>query len=528
MAHTIVIWWIKRDMRLLDNAALAGACEAARRNEASVLPLFVFDPALVESPDCSYLHLRAMLQALSGLRAALCDVGAELAVAIGGLPELFVHPERIVGVPARIVEIWAHEETSLAAGYRRDEEVRAWAVQQGVRFTEVPRNGVIRRLRSRDRRIRIVEQRLTAAELAAPSQIPMAPELRKVLERRALPAAESFVVPDPRSGIAVAGAESYAATERSDSHRAHRTPQRVDERSAARVLESFLHRRYAAYSRGMSSPNSAPHAASRLSVHLAWGTVSLRTAFARTRAWAGDPATTGTGMRSNLRSFQSRLYWHDHFVQRLEDQPDSEFVPLNAAFGALEHNGYLPTPAAEYERRLNAWLVGTTGYPMVDATVRALRTTGYAPFRMRAMIVSFATHVLRLWWRDVLYPMAQWMADYVPGIHVSQLQMQAALTGINTIRVYNPTKQLSDHDRETTFARRWIPELRQRNPAEIHALPELRLPPYPPPVVDYRAESAIAKRFLYGIKNSAVGRAGAEAVMQRHGSRKRGRSTKRS
>lgn len=116
----------------------------------------------------------------------------------------------------------------------------------------------------------------------------------------------------------------------------------------------------------------------------------------------------------------------------------------------------------------------------MDASIRGLRLSGYLPFRMRAMIVSFAVHVLRLWWRDILYPMAQWMADYVPGIHLSQLQMQAALTGINTIRVYDPTKQLTDHDRDARFVRAMVAELRHRDPAEIRALPDLRLPPYPP------------------------------------------------
>jgi len=487
--------------------------------------------------------------------------------------------------------IWAHEETGLKASYQRDEAVRALASRQGVAFHEVPHNCTIRRLRSRDERIALVHARLREAEIPAPQVIPLAPALKQWAtgadsapglgvgngpgagnghgsSGRGVPqasrteaAAELLArvstavnrtladpIPDPRSGLprvynrsvqtverAAAGSELFSADDLGEFiPRGTHLPQRVDETSAHTVLDSFLHRRGHAYSGGMSSPNSAPYAASRLSVHLAWGTVSLRTVFhaheLRLSELKGLPAATqidgaGAGRwRKSLTSMQQRLFWHDHFVQRLEDEPATEFEPINRAFAALEHDGFFPEPAAEYERRLTAWLSGMTGYPMVDASIRALRTTGYLPFRMRAMMVSFAIHVLRLSWRDILYPMAGWMADYVPGIHLSQLQMQAALTGINTIRVYSPVKQLMDHDPDAIFARRWMPELAQYPASTVHALPATPVAGYPVGVVDYRTETAIAKGHLYRIKGSAAGREEARRVLDRHGSRKRGRA----
>lgn len=543
-ALAVVIWWIKRDLRVGDNEALRRAADDAAHRGTSLLPLFVWDEALIASPDTSTHHLRAIDSALHHLNIELTFRGAPVLTTTGRLPDRLGDLSTILGTAIHPVAIWAHEETSLDAGYRRDEAVRSWAAAAGVPLQELPRNGVVRRLVSRDRRIAIVERRLKSTPLAPPETLPMAEELRCRVAATPWIDYRTLGVPAPGYGLDVAptapptdtlfgelpGAEVFRG--------GGRALQRVDEAAAATVLSSFLTHRGHAYSGGMSSPVTAPAAASRLSVHLAWGTISLRQVFwelsrrtaelkgmdSRTTVGkdaGGTPITAGR-WRKSLRAMESRLYWHDHFIQRLEDEPETEFYPINRAFGELETNGFLPSPAEEYQRRLQAWLTGTTGYPLVDASIRGLRTSGYLPFRMRAMIVSFAVHVLRLWWRDILYPMAQWMADYVPGIHLSQLQMQAALTGINTIRVYNPTKQLTDHDREARFVRAMVPELRRRDPAEIRALPDLRLPPYPPPVVDYKTESALAKRYLYGIKNSSAGRTAAQLVLDRHGSRKRG------
>ena len=204
--------------------------------------------------------------------------------------------------------------------------------------------------------------------------------------------------------------------------REHR--QRVSETAAEETLQGFLTDRGICYSGGISSPNTAFVCGSRLSVHLAWGTLSGRQAYAATAArqaeltgLRGDEATR---WRRSLKSFKSRLHWRDHFVQRLETAPQQEFEPLNAAYAAL------PTPGDEH---LDAWLAGQTGWPLVDACMRCLDATGFLNFRMRAMVTSVAVHTLRIDWRKTLYPMARRWADYVPGIHISQTQMQAGVVG---------------------------------------------------------------------------------------------------
>ena len=79
---------------------------------------------------------------------------------------------------------------------------------------------------------------------------------------------------------------------------------------------------------------------------------------------------------------------------------------------------------------------------------------------MRAMIVSFACFVLHISWKEINYPLAKLFIDYEPGIHISQLQMQAGIVGINTIRVYSPSKQAIDQDPDAIFIKNGFQNLR--------------------------------------------------------------------
>ncbi|MCE9630335.1 MAG: FAD-binding domain-containing protein, partial [Planctomycetia bacterium] len=118
-----------------------------------------------------------------------------------------------------------------------------------------------------------------------------------------------------------------------------------------------------------------------------------------------------------------------------------------------------------------------------------------------------------------------------PGIHWSQLQMQSGTTGINTLRIYNPTKQAIEQDPRGIFIRRWIPELAHLPSAYVHmpwTMPtEVQQASgcvigrdYPATLVDHAAAVREAKRRLAAIRNGAEARAEARDVAQRHGSRR--------
>ena len=175
-----------------------------------------------------------------------------------------------------------------------------------------------------------------------------------------------------------------------------------------------------------------------------------------------------------------------------------------------------------------------TGYPLVDACMRALADTGWINFRMRAMLMSFASYHLWLHWRQPAVLLARRFIDYEPGIHYSQAQMLAGTTGINTFRIYNPVKQSLDQDPGGQFIREWLPELTRVPDRWIHRPWEMDSRAqrksacvigrdYPEPVVDHIAAAREARRRLGSLRRGE-GRDERQLILERHGSRRGGMS----
>ena len=253
-------------------------------------------------------------------------------------------------------------------------------------------------------------------------------------------------------------------------------------RAANTALCAFTDR-IQSYPSAISAPQDAREGTSGLSPYLNFGLLSVRQVYQYVAEHA--PSCRGASM------FESRLFWNLHYNQKLVDWPGWTERAVNPAFEGQNE------PHRDDEL-VTAWKRGQTGFPMVDASMRCLRQTGWLNFRMRAMCASMFTHVLHQpWWIG-----ANWyhhhLIDSDVGINYTQWQSQAGLIGKPSQRVYNPRKQVRDQDPDGEWITRWVPELADL-PSQFLDQPE-KTPiavqracgvhvgeTYPRPIVDFEA-----------------------------------------
>lgn len=477
------IVWFKRDLRVYDHEPLAQASKKGR-----FIALYILEPELWRQPDLSRRQYDFLCESLFDLKNDLAEKGCALVIRVGDAVEVLsnlIHE-------FDISEVLSHQETWNGWTYRRDLSVKHFLQGKNIKWVEYKQFGVVRRLKHRSEWSHRWYQWINEP-LAVPQQ-----ELDSVILK-------SDNIPDPLS----LGLGEEDCPYRQPGGRAQ----------AMTYMKTFFGQRGLNYSKNMSSPVTAFKSCSRLSPYIAFGCLSLREIYHYCQNQHTNQVEYSQGSqrlwRNAHRSFTARLRWHCHFIQKLEDQPSMEFENLHPAYDELTRQDF-------NDEYFLAWQRGKTGLPMVDSCMRALRACGWINFRMRAMLISFASHHLQLDWRRTGVFLARQFTDYEPGIHYSQVQMQSGTTGINSIRVYNPIKQGLDHDPKADFITRWIPEISNLQAQDCHLPWSLHVPDvdYPMPIVNERIARTQAIQRLHSIRQSSQHHVLSKQIIQKHVSRR--------
>lgn len=485
--------WFKRDLRTHDHEALHRAAAAG-----PVLPLYIVEPGLWQQADMAGRHWDFIRECLQSLDRELTALGQGLLVRTGDAVAI------LDAIIARhdVAAVWSHQETGNAWTYARDRAVAQLLRRKGIPWHQPRQHGVVRGPVDRDGWSRQWENLMRRPQFAPPSLQPV-----PGLEPGRVP-----VQPLPQWSTDFCPGRQHGGRP-----------------AAVQTLHSFLEQRGARYHLEMSSPRTAHSSCSRISTHLAWGTLSVREALQATRQRRDElrqqPSTERGSWGRALAAFEGRLHWHCHFIQKLETEPRLEFENMQRATAGLRNETCDPL-------RLQAWQSGMTGWPLVDACMRALQHGGWINFRMRAMLMSVASYQLWLHWREPALHLARLFLDYEPGIHYTQAQMQSGTTGINTLRIYNPVKQSLDQDRDGVFIRTWVPELQAVDDRWIHTPWKMPEPEqrrcgvrigrdYPAPLVDHEAAAREARQRIRRARQGDAARNESRKIYRQHGSRKR-------
>ncbi|MBM3342009.1 MAG: deoxyribodipyrimidine photo-lyase [Betaproteobacteria bacterium] len=472
--YTHALFWFRRDLRLTDNAGLYHALKQSQR----VSCVFVFDREILDAlPDKANRRVEFIRESLVEIERMLRRHGSALTV-LQGRP--------VVEIPAlatrlKATAVFANHDYGPDAA-RRDQAVSAELTQIGVTFSTFKDQVVFERdevLTQNGAPFSVFTpyknawlKRLTAGDLQGYAS-------EKHLDKLA-PMAAAEVPGLHHIGFKPTGLKALGIV--------------AGATAAARLFDDFL-TRIERYRETRNFP--AVKGPSYLSVHLRFGTISIRT-LARA-AWERG----GYGAQTWL----NELVWRDFYFMILHHHPRVVTEAFRPAFNDL--------PFTNDPSRFAAWCEARTGYPLVDAAMRQLNQTGYMHNRLRMITASFLVKDLHIDWRWGERYFARHLNDYDLAANNGGWQW-AASTGCDAqpyFRIFNPVTQSEKFDPGGKFIRRYVPELAAVSDKFIHA-PWLMSAAeqkrtgvvagrdYPKPIVDHAQARQVALD-LYGAAKAA-------------------------
>ncbi|OAN14969.1 cryptochrome/photolyase family protein [Exiguobacterium undae] len=242
------------------------------------------------------------------------------------------------------------------------------------------------------------------------------------------------------------------------------------EEQAKKRLKQFLKASLASYEEQRDLP--AVDGTSLMSRYLRTGEIGIRTIF---EAVSQEKDSKGK------QTYITELIWREFYYTILLHYPEAKRLPVNEQYTQIKWE--------EDEEGFKAWSEGKTGYPIVDAAMRQLNTTGWMHNRLRMIVASFLTKDLLIDWQKGERYFQQKLVDYEAASNIGGWQWAASVgtDAVPYFRVFNPTTQSKKFDKDGTFIRNYLPEIKDLPKTSIHEPTEQQRKDYdyPMPIVDH-------------------------------------------
>lgn len=417
MPAPLSIFWFRRDLRLDDNAGLLHALSSG----LPVLPIFIFDPAILSGLPPNDARVTFIYDTLQSLRAELeCKHATSLALYFGNPLQVF--DQILHSYP--VAAVYCNHDYEPDAR-KRDETVCKWLQVRSVAFHSYKDHVIFEKNE-------IVKENGSVYEVYTPYMhkwrkiqnqttlmtYSIAPKLNNMIKQMPLPNLTLTNIGFDRSTITI---PFY--------------------RLNAELLQHYARDRdFPALSR-----------TSLLGPHLRFGTVSIRQIFKQ----ALDSSDT----------FANELIWREFFSQILWHFPRTQHSCFKMRYDRI--------PWRNDETEFKRWCEGTTGYPLVDAGMRQLNATGFMHNRLRMITASFLCKHLLIDWRWGEAYFAEKLLDYDMASNIGNWQWVAGC-GVDAVpyfRIFNPTLQIKKFDRNFDYIQTWVNEW--------------QTPAYSKPIVDH-------------------------------------------
>ncbi len=441
----------RRDLRIQDNTGLLAAIQQAD----SVIPCFIFDPVQVGATNTfrSMNALQFMIESLQDLEKQLKSKNGKLYLFYGNTVKIINTLIKQENIDAIFVN---RDYTPFSL--KRDESLKKLCYHYDIAFEQC--NDLL-----------LTEPEEVLTQSGTPYSIFSAfykkARIKPVEEPHALKKGTFFTQK-------INNAESTTLYKKILNKRNPTIHVHGGTDNAKKILRSITNLKNYAQTHNIPSL-----ATSNLSAHIKFGTISIRHIY-----------HTIKNILGSHHPLIRQLYWRDFFTHVAYNSP---FV-----FGQAYHNKYNNLAWSTSKADFKKWCTGTTGFPIVDAGMRQLNATGFMHNRVRMIAASFLVKDLHINWQWGEKYFAQQLIDYDPAVNNGNWQWVAS-TGCDAqpyFRIFNPWLQQKKFDKNCTYIKKWVQELRDIAPKTIHTWFNDDSPPiknYPRPLVDHDVETKRAK-----------------------------------